>query len=238
MYWLDPENDQGPFPPVEFALSEPDGLLAAGGSLAPARLINAYRRGIFPWYSDNQPILWWSPDPRSVLFPDKLKISRSLRKSIRKGVFRLTMDEAFEQVIKACAEPRSYQADTWITAEMSAAYMRLHRLGVAHSVEAWNGDVLAGGLYGLGIGRVFFGESMFSRQTDASKTALVYLAQRLQTWGYGLIDCQVRSEHMDRLGAESIARARFVRLLDKFCVQSGHPAPWAAEHSVNTSTGA
>jgi leucyl/phenylalanyl-tRNA--protein transferase len=237
LYWLDPENHESPFPPVEVALDEPDGLLAVGGSLAPERLLNAYRHGIFPWYSDDQPILWWSPDPRSVLFPEHLHISRSLRKTLRQGRFRLTMDRAFAEVIDACAEPRPYQAGTWITPDMRAAYLRLHRLGVAHSVETWEGTELAGGLYGVALGRVFFGESMFARRSNASKVAFVHLTRQLQRWGYPLIDCQVQTGHLDNLGAQSIPRAQFVAMLDTFCEQPGQPAPWSFDADIEQAIG-
>lgn len=232
LYWLDPENDGSPFPPVEAALDEPDGLLAVGGSLAPERLINAYRHGIFPWYSDDQPILWWSPDPRSVLFPEHLHVSRSLRKTLRQNRFRATMDTAFEAVIDACAQPRTYTAGTWITPEMRTAYLQLHELGFAHSVETWDGNELAGGLYGVALGRVFFGESMFARRSDASKVAFVHLARQLQRWGYPLIDCQVQTEHLDSLGAVTIPRSRFVDLLDVFCERPGQAVPWALDADV------
>lgn len=227
--WLDPDNDHTPFPPVECALRDPDGLLAAGGSLTPQRLLDAYRRGIFPWYTQGQPILWWSPDPRSVLFPGELKVSRSLHKTLRKKVFRVTVDTAFRQVIEACAEPRRDETGTWITAEMAGAYAQLHALGWAHSVECWVEETLVGGLYGIGMGRVFFGESMFTRCTDASKVALVYLVRQLEAWGYGLIDCQVRSAHMETLGARNVPRARFIELLDRYADEPGRAPPWTLD---------
>jgi leucyl/phenylalanyl-tRNA--protein transferase len=231
LYWLDPYDEEGAFPPVERALTDPDGLLAVGGDLTPKRLVNAYRQGIFPWYSDGQPILWWSPNPRSVLFPSHLKISRSLRKTLRKGVYRVTMDTAFDEVIRACAQPRPAQNGTWIVPEMIEGYNRLHALGLAHSVEAWQEEKLVGGLYGIAIGRVFFGESMFARRTDASKVAFVHLVRQLEQWGYGLIDCQVQSEHLDSLGAENIQRRVFTRLLGKLCSEPGQPAPWVLDWS-------
>lgn len=224
-FWLnfaDPED----FPAVEFALRDPDGLLAVGGDLTVTRLLAAYRRGIFPWYSDDQPILWWSPDPRMVLFPEKLHLSRSLRKTLRHNRFRLTVDHDFEAVIRACAEPRPHQPGTWITPEMRAAYLRLHRTGHAHSVEAWLDGELAGGLYGVAIGRVFFGESMFTRVTDASKVAFAGFTRFLQAAGFGLIDCQVHSEHLASLGAEPIPRPRFTDLLTRLCSAPSPVTQW------------
>lgn len=227
LYWLDPDNEDSPFPPVELALDDPDGLLAIGGSLGSRRLLRAYRHGIFPWYSEGQPILWWSPNPRSVLFPENIRVSRSLRKTLRKHPFSLTMDTAFEQVISACGEPRDYHPGTWITPEMAEAYIQLYASGHAHSVETWDEQgQLVGGLYGISIGKVFFGESMFSRRTDASKVAFVHLVGQLRAWKYGLIDCQVQSQHLDSLGAENIARERFIELLDRYCTSPGRPAPW------------
>ena len=213
LHLLDPNDDTTPFPEVTEALRQPDGLLAVGGCLSSRRLLNAYRHGIFPWYSDGEPILWWSPDPRLVLFPERMRISRSLRKTLRRGVFRVTTDAAFRQVMQACAEPRSDGAGTWITGEMIEAYVELHARGYAHSVEAWCGERLVGGVYGVALGQVFFGESMFSRMTDASKVALAHLVDRLLAWGYRLVDCQVRTDHLLSLGAEEIPRARFAELL-------------------------
>nr|BAL52874.1 leucyl/phenylalanyl-tRNA--protein transferase [uncultured Gammaproteobacteria bacterium]BAL53136.1 leucyl/phenylalanyl-tRNA--protein transferase [uncultured Gammaproteobacteria bacterium] len=222
---LDP-NDPYAFPPVEAALREPNGLLAVGGDLSPARLLAAYRRGIFPWYNRGEPILWWSPDPRLVLFPEKLKIARSLRKVVKKGAFQVTFDQAFARVIDACAAPRKRDQGTWITPEMKVAYCRLHALGYAHSVEAWDRSELVGGLYGVAIGCVFFGESMFYRRTDASKVAFVALVEHLTRWQYGLIDCQVRTEHLLRLGAEEIPRRDFIRLLDELCSKPCAKTAW------------
>ena len=194
LYLLDATDPSEPFPDVEQAETEPDGLLAVGGDLSPQRLINAYRRGIFPWYGVGQPILWWAPDPRLVLFPGQLRVSRSLRKTLRKRLLTATLDRAFEAVIRACATtPRPGAPGTWLVQDMIHAYCRLHRQGLAHSVEVWADGELAGGLYGVSLGRVFFGESMFSRRDDASKVALVHLVSRLSDWGYRLIDCQVRT---------------------------------------------
>lgn len=216
-FWLDADDKGYAFPPVEYALREPDGLLAVGGDLAPERILSAYRQGIFPWFSPGQPILWWSPDPRAVLLPEKLKVSRSLRKTINKGGFQVTFDTAFEQVIRACATtPRRGQPGTWITGEMQQAYIKLHRMGYAHSAESWSGDELVGGLYGLRLGRVFYGESMFSRRTDASKVAFVHLVRKLQEEGVMLIDCQVTTDHLLSLGAEEIPRRRFIELLQRY----------------------
>lgn len=217
LYLLDPNDPTAPFPDVAQAEREPDGLLAIGGDLSEARLINAYRRGIFPWFSDGDPILWWSPDPRTALFPDQLRISRSLRKTLRKGLFRTTTDRDFDAVIQACAQPRAAGSGTWLVPEMIAAYRQLHRQGLAHSVEVWQDGTLAGGLYGVAIGGVFFGESMFTRITDASKVALVHLCRLLSERGFQLIDCQVLTGHLIRMGAEQVPRTDFVRMLDRWC---------------------
>ena len=216
---LDHNWPNQPFPPVEQAESEPNGLLAIGGDLSTARLLNAYRAGIFPWFTEDQPILWWSPNPRMVLYPDKLKISRSLKKSLRNKPFRATLDEAFTQVMLACAAPRKDQQGTWISPEMVAAYRKLYLEGYAHSVEIWMGQRLVGGLYGVALGCVFFGESMFSIERDASKVALVHLTHLLQARSFRLIDCQVYSTHLASLGAEEIARSRFCNELDRWCLQ-------------------
>ncbi len=214
---LDPDDPRQPFPPPAEALEEPNGLLAVGGDLSPKRLLQAYRLGIFPWYNPGEPILWWSPDPRLVLFPERLKVSRSLRKVLRRGEFQVSFDRAFEAVIDGCAAPRPYETETWITPEMRAAYVTLHRLGHAHSVECWYRGELAGGLYGVAIGQVFYGESMFYRRSDASKVAFVTLVEHLRRWRYRLIDCQVHTRHLQRFGAEEIPRARFTALLRRHC---------------------
>lgn len=202
-----------PFPPVSKALRSPNGLLCAGADLSPERLLDAYSKGIFPWFSAGDPILWWSPHPRMVLFPAELKVSRSLRKAVAKGIFETRFDTAFAEVMRACAEPRDGQAGTWIVPEMVAAYTRLHELGFAHSVESWRDGRLAGGLYGILLGRVFFGESMFSRETDASKVALVKLVARLEALGVGLVDCQQATRHLASLGAREIPRREFAQRL-------------------------
>ena len=226
---LDATDPAAPFPDPENAEQDPDGLLAIGGDLTPARLLNAYRRGIFPWFGEHDPILWWSPDPRMVLFPDKLRISRSLAKTLRKTSFRVSFDQAFSRVIRACAGPRRNEPDTWLSAEMIQAYEQLHQHGIAHSAEVWLGDELVGGLYGIAMGRIFFGESMFSRLSDASKVAFVQLVKRLQRAGYELIDCQVYTRHLESLGAELILRSEFQKLVD---AGIEHP-PLPTEFSVS-----
>jgi leucyl/phenylalanyl-tRNA--protein transferase len=208
--WLT-ENDR--FPPVERALKDPNGLLAAGGDLSLPRLIEAYQNGIFPWYSDDQPLLWWSPDPRMVLFPDELRISRSLRKRLARRDYEVRIDTAFEVVIEACSAPRTGQQGTWITPEVAEAYAGLARAGLAHSVETWIDGELAGGLYGVALGRMFYGESMFTRAPDASKLALAHLVRQLGRWEFGMIDCQMKTAHLARFGAREIPRADFIRKL-------------------------
>lgn len=214
---LDPLDSAQPFPDVELALEEPNGLLAVGGDLAPLRLRNAYRQGIFPWFNEGEPILWWSPDPRWVLAPAEVRISRSLGKRLKRGEFELTYDRAFADVVRACAEPRPGADGTWINPAMQQAYRRLHQVQLAHSFEVWRENELVGGLYGVAIGQVFFGESMFHRMTDASKVAFVRGCQKLDEWGYRLIDCQVHTAHLQSLGARQIPRAEFVRALRVLC---------------------
>ncbi len=216
---LNPHDRNQSFPDVVDALDEPNGLLAIGGCLSPRRLENAYRHGIFPWYSAGEPILWWSPDPRLILLPDRLRVSRSMRKVLRRGEFEFSFDAAFEAVIDACAAPRGPAHGTWITADIKKAYVELHRRGLAHSVEAWKDRQLVGGLYGVAIGRVFFGESMFHRISNASKAAFTFAVNHLQQWNYALIDCQAHTDHLVSLGAELIPRADFVRLLSIYCTQ-------------------
>ena len=212
------------FPPLEAA--SPEGLLAVGGDLNPDRLLSAYRQGVFPWFSDGQPILWWSPDPRAILYPADLHISRSLRKSLRTQGFAVTADRAFDDVIQRCAESRNAREGTWITSGMQEAYCTLHRMGYAHSVETWQNDQLVGGLYGLAIGKAFFGESMFSQITDASKTALVALSVSLTASGYHFIDCQVVSEHLNSLGAKAVPRYRFSSELKQAVETPVNETPW------------
>jgi leucyl/phenylalanyl-tRNA--protein transferase len=226
LHLLDPKDPRAPFPDVECAEREPDGLLAVGGDLSVPRLINAYRRGIFPWFGEGDPILWWSPDPRTALFPHSVRVSKSLRKTLRTGGFSLTADRDFDAVIESCAQPRDSGAGTWLVPEMRAAYKQLHRQGFAHSVEVWREGILAGGLYGVAIGRVFFGESMFTRVRDASKVALVHLCHMLSTLDFRLIDCQVLTEHLIRMGAEPIPRAEFTRMLDRWCSLPGLRGSW------------
>jgi leucyl/phenylalanyl-tRNA--protein transferase len=213
-------SDRLSFPPPHLAIRE--GLLAVGGDLSPERLLLAYRQGIFPWYSPGEPILWWSPDPRLVLYPAELRISRSLRRTVRRKPFSITFDQAFAAVVRACAETRrSYGHGTWITEEMQAAYAELHRIGNAHSVEAWQAGELVGGLYGVSIGGVFFGESMFTRVNDASKVAFVTLVQRLGRIKASLIDCQVRTDHLIRFGAREIPRKLFLDQIERAIGQHG-----------------
>ena len=211
--WLRAGDPPDAFPPVDTALTDPDGLLCAGGDLSPARLLEAYRRGIFPWFSEGQPILWWSPDPRAVLYPAEFKVSRSLAKTIRNRGFTVTVDRAFGRVMELCADARLRPEGTWISPQMLAACRRLHELGHAHSYETWENDRLIGGLYGIALGQVFFGESMFSLERDASKVALAALVRDMIARGGRVIDCQVASAHLERLGARSVPRRRFVREL-------------------------
>ena len=213
------------FPPVSYA--EEDGLLAVGGDLSPQRLLLAYRSGIFPWFSQNSPILWWSPDPRFVLFPDRLRISKSMKQVLRQKRFLLTCDRAFVQVIDSCKKiPRKGQPGTWITKEMQAAYTELHHLGYAHSVEAWRENKLVGGLYGIALGGCFFGESMFATESNASKAAFIYLVQNLQERGYSFVDCQVYTSHLESLGAEMLPREVFIEKLEASLAYPTDQGPW------------
>jgi len=225
---LDPRNPGQEFPALNKALKTPNGLIAVGGCLSTSRLINAYRHGIFPWYNQDEPILWWSPDPRLILFPNRLAISRSLRKTIRKKIFSITFDQAFSKVISACANTRKEGLGTWITDEINHAYNELHWLGIAHSVEAWLDGELVGGLYGLALGRVFFGESMFHSKTDASKVAFATLVEQLKAWGYQLIDCQVHTSHLVNFGAEAIDRNYYAQLLNQHCNKPVAQSAWQA----------
>lgn len=226
MFVLKPDSTDLRFPPVEFA--SPEGLLAVGGDLRAERLLEAYRHGIFPWYNPGQPILWWSPDPRAVLFPSKLRVSRSLHKTLRQKKYEVTLDTAFHDVIQSCAQPRpkSPGGGTWITPEMIEAYCVIYERGLAHSVESWREGKLAGGLYGVALGSAFFGESMFSRETDASKVAFVHLVRQLERWGYAFLDCQLPSEHLFSLGAEEIRREEFMARLDKALKQPDRRGHW------------
>lgn len=210
LHWLDPRQPHQLFPDPGLALSDPNGLLAIGGDLSPTRLLNAYRQGIFPWFNPDEPILWWSPNPRCVFVPGTVHISHSLAKRIRKGGYALSFDRAFSETLAACAGARRRDRGTWLGADMQSAYRSLHRSGMAHSVEVWREGQLIGGLYGVALGRMFFGESMFSVETDASKLALVHLSQQLLDWGFPLLDCQVASPHLLRLGAYNMSRANFL----------------------------
>ncbi len=228
--WLGPGE---PFPAVERALRNPSGLLAAGGDLSPERLLAAYREGIFPWFSGDEPILWWSPDPRMVLYVAELKVSRSLAKSVRNRGYEVRIDTAFDAVLEGCAGPRADGAGTWLGEEMRAAYGRLHRAGRAHSFETWRDGELVGGLYGVALGRMFFGESMFSRATDASKVALVALAGELGRRGFPLVDCQVRTPLLASLGAREIPRRSFLRELAGLVHYDEPPAHWTGVAKTN-----
>ncbi len=227
MFRLQPHDVR--FPPVDQA--SPEGLLAVGGDLRPERLLAAYRQGIFPWYNDDQPVLWWSPDPRAVLFPEKLHVPRSLQKRLRSNAFTVTLDTDFRNVMEQCAGPRPQypEGGTWITGAMLDAYTRLHDLGYAHSVEAWHGDQLVGGLYGVALGGAFFAESMFTRVDDASKVALVRLVKQLQAWNFRLIDCQQSSPHVSRFGAEEIPRSDFIARLNHALALPGRQGRWTLE---------
>ncbi|HVL36829.1 MAG TPA: leucyl/phenylalanyl-tRNA--protein transferase [Burkholderiales bacterium] len=222
--WLERDD---PFPRVERALKHPNGLLAAGGDLSVERLLAAYRCGIFPWYSDGQPPLWWSPDPRMVLFCDELKVSRSLAKSVRNKGYEVRVDTAFGEVLAGCAAPRRGEPGTWLGADMRSAYERLHREGHAHSFETWQGGALVGGLYGVALGRMFFGESMFSRATDASKVALVALVEELRRRGFPLIDCQMHTPLLESLGAREIPRRAFLRAIGPLVNTPEPPVKWS-----------
>ena len=221
-----------PFPEVERALAEPNGLLAAGADLSLPRLLDAYRNGIFPWFAEGQPILWWSPDPRMVLFPAELKVSRSLARTLRNARFEVRADTAFDEVIEGCRQPRRGESGTWITDKMADAYAALHRAGFAHSVETWLDGELVGGLYGVALGRAFFGESMFTRVSDASKVAFVALARQLEHWNFGVIDCQMNTAHLASFGAREIPRAEFTRRLRELVHYAPVPVPWRLESTI------
>lgn len=224
--WL---AERDPFPPVDTALRDPNGLLAAGGDLSTPRLLDAYARGIFPWFGDDDPVLWWSPDPRMVLWLRELHVSRSLRRVIRSAQYLVTLDAAFARVVAGCAGPRDEEVGTWITTEMMDAYSRLAALGHAHSVEVWSRGELVGGLYGVALGRMFFGESMFSRRRDASKVALVALVRHLDHWGFEVIDCQMPTDHLASLGAREIPRTEFLRHVLRLAGLPGVPSPWTLQ---------
>ncbi len=232
--WLEGRE---PFPPLDAALVEPNGLLCAGGDLSARRLLDAYQRGIFPWYSSGEPILWWSPDPRMVLFPGEFRISRSLRRCLRSGRFEARLDSDFRAVIRACAEmPRLGQQGTWITRDMQHAYWQLFELGFAHSVETWLDGKLVGGLYGLAIGRMFYGESMFSSVSNASKVAAAHLARFLEEEGFGMIDCQMNTPHLASLGAREIPRADFMDRLRALVAIAWQPGKWPSDGASHAWT--
>lgn len=228
--WLATDQVES-FPPLSAALTEPNGLLAVGGDLSPQRLVKAYRSGIFPWFNDEDPILWWSPDPRMVLFPNELSISRSLHKLLKKHQYEIRTDTSFREVMQACAEPRKAQSGTWITNEMVEAYTTLHHMGVAHSVETWMDDLLVGGLYGIALGRMFYGESMFSRVSDASKIAFVHLVKQLEIWGFGMIDCQMKTRHLASLGAQEIPREEFALRLGRLIDAPSQSGIWHFDYT-------
>jgi leucyl/phenylalanyl-tRNA---protein transferase len=217
LYWVEDNLLATDFPPVDKALRDPDGLLAIGGNLSEGRLLDAYKKGIFPWFNEGQPVMWWSPDPRCILLPEEIKISRSLGKTIRQNKYTITYDTCFIEVVNECASARKGIEDTWITEDIKQSYTHLHKLGYAHSVECWHDEKLVGGLYGIAMGKIFFGESMFSREPNASKVALVHLSQQLTDKQFKLIDCQVHSQHLQSLGAKPIHRELFIQLLHNYC---------------------
>ncbi len=233
--WLSPDGDED-FPPAADALDEPDGLLAAGGDLSPRRLLTAYVQGIFPWYSARSPILWWSPEPRAVLWPADLHVSRRLARTLRKTDLRFSADSAFDAVIAGCAAARSNSPGTWITSDMIEAYRRLHEMGWAHAFEAWVGDDLVAGMYGLAIGRVFFGESMFTRIDNASKAVFVRAVEYLKARSFELIDCQMRSGHLQTLGATTLPRPEFIAHLERLCDSPGRPGHWQRDYERHSQT--
>jgi leucyl/phenylalanyl-tRNA--protein transferase len=225
-----------PFPSVDRALAEPNGLLAVGGGLSVTRLLDAYSRGIFPWFSEGDPVLWWCPDPRMVLPTDGVHVSRSLRRRLRRADYSITLDRAFGEVLRGCAAPRRDEAGTWLVPSMIRAYEGLHKAGAAHSIEIWMNGQLAGGLYGVAMGRMFFGESMFTRQTDASKMAIVVLAAQLARWGVPLIDCQMRTQHLATMGASEMPRREFVRTVEKL-VRLPAVSAWQLDDDLKTGYG-
>lgn len=232
--WLDPSDPNISFPNANQALTDPEGLLAAGGDLHANRLLNAYSNAIFPWYEHGQPILWWSPNPRGVLFTEKFKISTSLRRTLRKHDWTVTFDGDFKKTVQACAAPRSYARGTWITNEMLEAYCHLHQIGHAHSIELWDQqERLIGGIYGVLIGKMFYGESMFSFQSNASKVALAYLAMHMHHWGFPLLDCQLPSAHLSSLGAEAISRTEYIKIMTPLCLSRINNFRWEQNDSLD-----
>lgn len=224
-----------PFPRVERALRDPNGLLAAGGGLGVARLVDAYSRGIFPWFGEGDPVLWWCPDPRMVLDCGQMRISRSLQRRLRKRDYQVSIDRAFAQVLEECAAPRNAQPGTWLVPQMMRAYARLFEHGFAHSVEVWIDGELAGGLYGVALGRVFFGESMFSRRSDGSKIALAYLSAQLARWDFPIIDCQLQTTHLESLGARGMPRREFVKTVETLVREDGPPL-WRFDPDLRLSS--
>ena len=227
--WLEPDD---PFPLTHKALKQPNGLLAAGADLTPGRLIEAYSLGVFPWFNADEPVLWWSPDPRMVLIPAELKVARSLKKVLRNRTYEVRLDTAFSRVMQGCAQPRDGQSGTWISPMMTDAYTRLHEMGVAHSAETWIDGKLAGGLYGVALGRMFYGESMFTDVTDASKIAFVHLVWQLKRWGFGMIDCQMKTAHLETFGAREIPRSDFMRRVSKLIQYSPAPTCWRFDPDI------
>ena len=227
--WLELDD---PFPLTNKALKQPNGLLAAGADLTPGRLIEAYSLGVFPWFNADEPVLWWSPDPRMVLIPTELKVARSLKKVLRNRTYEVRLDTAFSQVMQGCAQPRNGQSGTWISPMMTDAYTRLHEMGVAHSAETWIDGKLAGGLYGVALGRMFYGESMFTEVTDASKIAFVHMVWQLKRWGFGLIDCQMKTAHLETFGAREIRRSDFMRRVSKLIQYSPAPTHWRFDPDI------
>lgn len=231
--WLDADDLSYSFPPPDCALDDPEGLIAAGGDLTPARILKAYHSGIFPWYQEPQPILWWCPNPRGVLYPKKTLAHKSVLRTLKRKQWTVSYDKDFAAVIRACAEPRSYSNNTWITAEMCTAYIQLHELGHAHSIEIWNPEGnLVGGIYGLSIGRLFAGESMFSRENDASKIALLWLAAYCDHWGYAVIDTQLPSQHLTSMGGEAISRQQYLKQLKKYSNQPVDEHAWRVGQTI------
>ena len=235
LHWLDPRNPRQAFPPPGSAMRDPNGLLAIGGDLSVTRMIRAYSQGIFPWYNPDEPILWWCPDPRAVLEPSAFRISRSFAKTLRRGDFAVTLNHCPAQVLDACAGPRRGSRGTWLGPDMRSAYLELHETGFCQSIEVWRHGRLIGGLYGVSIGRAFFGESMFSREPDASKIALAFLCRQLQDWRYELIDCQISSQHLQSLGAVDISRERFLAMLRQAVGVPGRTGKWRFEIPVPAS---
>jgi leucyl/phenylalanyl-tRNA--protein transferase len=232
LHWLDPRNPRQPFPPASQAMRDPNGLLAIGGDLSATRLLSAYAQGIFPWYNPDEPILWWCPDPRAVLFPAEFHVSRSLARRLRRHDYAVTLNRAFPAVLEACSAPRARGRGTWLGPEMKHAYQDLHERGHAQSIEVWQGRELAGGLYGVSLGRAFYGESMFSRIDDGSKIALHYLCRQLRAWDFELMDCQISSPHLATLGAVEIPREQFLGRLRAAVAQPAPTGRWRFDIDV------